>query len=333
MNDVEQRGGRWRRAWPKIRQWLSYAFVALVVILLVVMARKLDWQEVADTLRNYSARTFWLAGIATVASYAVYCGYDVLAKYYVRHRLPIRQVVPITFVCYAFNLNLGAWVGSVALRYRLYARLGLGTAQITRVFTFSILTNWLSYMALAGVIFSMGWITPPPEWGLGTLALRLLGLGLAAVVLTYLGLCAFSRRRAWTVRGHEIVLPSLQMAALQLTIGALNWALMAAIIYLMLFQQVAYANVLGILLISSVAGVITHIPAGLGVTEAVFAGLLAGEMSQGAVVAALIGYRVVYYLVPLGAATVVYFALESRARKLRQKNAPEAEVAPKTSGP
>src|SRR5690606_39662398 len=84
-------------------------------------------------------RAFHVTGVQTcalpisLASYAVYCCYDVLGKAYAGHNLPIRQVVPITFVCYAFNLNLSAWVGGIALRYRLYSRLGLRASQITQI--------------------------------------------------------------------------------------------------------------------------------------------------------------------------------------------------------
>jgi uncharacterized membrane protein YbhN (UPF0104 family) len=39
--------------------------------------------------------------------------------------------------------------------------------------------------------------------------------------------------------------------------------------------------VLGVLLISCVAGVVAHIPAGLGVLEAVFLALLHGQLGQG----------------------------------------------------
>jgi hypothetical protein len=35
----------------------------------------------------------------------------------------------VTFISYAFNLNLGSLVGGVAFRYRLYSRLGLGNAD------------------------------------------------------------------------------------------------------------------------------------------------------------------------------------------------------------
>lgn len=319
MNDESH--SVWKRRWPTIKKVLTYVFFLLVAGLLISLARSLDWAEVSETLRSYNMQTLLLAGGAALASYAVYCCYDVLGKAYVGHDLPVKQVVPITFVCYAFNLNLSAWVGGIALRYRLYSRLGLGAAQITRIFTMSVLTNWLGYLWLAGAIFVMGWIKPPADWEIGATALRLLGVLLIAISLFYLGLCRFSKRRQWSVRGHEIELPSWKLALIQMVLGAANWSLMALVVYFMLSRNVEYPMVLGILMISSIAGVITHIPAGLGVIEAVFVAFLAGEMSKGSVVAGLIGYRVIYFLIPLLFATLVYIVLEARAKKLRSASA------------
>jgi len=310
----------WRRRWPLIKKILTYVFFALVIGLLIGLARNLDWQEVYSTLRNYKAQTLWMAGAAAAGSYLVYCFFDVLGKGYARHDLPIRQILPVTFVCYAFNLNLSAWVGGIALRFRLYSRLGLKPSQITRVFTLSILTNWLGYMWLAGMIFAMGWIKPPASWEIGFTALRVVGAGLLLACVVYLGLCGFSKQRSWTVRGHEIHLPSLRLALIQLVLGAANWSLMALVVYFMLSQKADYPEVLGILMISSIAGVVTHIPAGLGVIEAVFVAMLADQMSKGAIVGGLIGYRVVYFLIPLLLATLVYILLEARAKKLRSGN-------------
>lgn len=315
----EAKGG-WRRRWPLIKRILTYVFFILVAGLLIGLARNLDWQEVYGTLRNYRAETLWMAGAAALGSYVVYCFFDVLGKRYARHDLPLRQILPVTFVCYAFNLNLSAWVGGIALRFRLYSRLGLRPSQITRVFTLSLLTNWLGYMWLAGLIFVMGWITPPANWEIGFTALRVLGAGLLLACTFYLGLCGFSKRRSWTIRGHEIHLPSLRLALIQLVLGAANWSLMALVVYFMLSRQAAYPEVLGILMISSIAGVVTHIPAGLGVIEAVFVAMLADEMSKSAIVAGLIGYRVIYFLIPLLFATLVYVVLEARAKKLRNSN-------------
>ncbi|MCQ2028977.1 UPF0104 family protein [Stutzerimonas zhaodongensis] len=309
----------WKRRWPLIKKILTYVFFILVAGLLIGLARNVDWNEVYNTLRNYNAKTLWMAGAAAFASYVVYCFFDVLGRQYAKHNLPIRQILPVTFVCYAFNLNLSAWVGGIALRFRLYSRFGLKPAQITRVFTMSVLTNWLGYIWLAGLIFVLGWITPPDSWEIGHTALRVLGGAMLAFAVVYLWACGFSKRRHWTIRKHEIHLPSLRLAVVQMLLGATNWSLMALVVYFMLSQKAPYPEVLGILMISSIAGVVAHIPAGLGVIEAVFVAALADDMSKGAIVGGLIGYRVVYFLVPLFFATIVYVVLEAGAKKLRSR--------------
>ncbi|MFG5409540.1 hypothetical protein ABXN37_17445 [Piscinibacter sakaiensis] len=70
---------------------------------------------------------------------------------------------------------------------------------------------------------------------------------------------------------------------------------------------------LGALLVAAVAGVLTHVPAGLGVLEAVFVALLGGTVPPATLVAALLLYRAFYYLAPLLLAAVVYLVLEARA--------------------
>ncbi len=80
-----------------------------------------------------------------------------------------------------------------------------------------------------------------------------------------------------TIKGQKLVLPSWKFALAQMAISSANWMAMGAIIWLLMGQDVNYFFVLGVLLVSSIAGVIVHIPAGIGVLEAVFLALLAGE--------------------------------------------------------
>ena len=63
----------------------------------------------------------------------------------------------------------------------------------------------------------------------------------------------------------------------------------------------------------TVAGVVTHVPAGLGVLEAVFVACLA-DVATPTVLAALLSYRAVYYLVPLALASIGYAAGEVSRR-------------------
>ena len=67
----------------------------------------------------------------------------------------------VSFICYAFNLTLSTWVGGIGMRYRLYSRLGLSGATITRIFSLSITTNWLGYILLGGIVFSSGMVKVP----------------------------------------------------------------------------------------------------------------------------------------------------------------------------
>jgi uncharacterized membrane protein YbhN (UPF0104 family) len=78
------------------------------------------------------------------------------------------------------------------------------------------------------------------------------------------------------------VLPSWRFAMLQMAVSSLNWMAMGAIIWLLMGQQVDYFLVLGVLLVSSIAGVIVHIPAGIGVLEAVFIAMLSGKRFRAA---------------------------------------------------
>jgi uncharacterized membrane protein YbhN (UPF0104 family) len=310
-----------RHDWPKLgKLLLSLAFLILVLGLLVTLTRRLDWQELLAALRGYRTSTLLLAAATAFASYALYSCFDLIGRAYTHHRLPLRQVLPVTFVCYAVSLNLGAWVGSIGLRFRLYSQLGLRPSEITKVLTLSLMTNWLGYIGLLGVVLALGLVVPPAGWELGIPGLRLLGGGLLALLLGYLLLCALSRRRFWTIRGHEVYLPSLRMGLLQVALGASNWSLMALLLDILLPAQLGYPAVLGALLVSAFAGVITHIPAGLGVLELVFIALLQQQTSIGGLLAGLIGYRVVYYLLPLALAGLGYALLEMRAKRLRRSN-------------
>ena len=303
-----------------LRRALSVGLLIALPLLLFMLARTIDWQEVWQALRSYRASTLLAGAALSLASYLLFSSFDLLGRSYTGHALPARQVLPLAFVCYAFNLNLGSWVGGIAMRYRLYSRLGLEVATITRILSMSLITNWLGYLLLAGTVFALGLQALPAHWGIGSAGLRLIGLGLLLAGFAYLLACGFAERRTWHWRGHRITLPSLRFALLQAGLGALNWVLMATVIYLLLPPQAGFFSVLGILLISSIAGVVTHIPAGLGVTEAVFLALLQHQVSKGATLAALIGYRALYFLLPLGIACGLYLLLEQRAKQSRAKS-------------
>jgi uncharacterized membrane protein YbhN (UPF0104 family) len=318
-------------AWPRVRRVLTVAFFAAVAWLLVSHAREIDWRDVGAGMQALPLHILVAAAALAIASHTLFSCFDLIGRRYTGHRLPVRTVMGVNAISYAFNLNLGSLVGGVAFRYRLYSRLGLSNGTITRVMSLSMLTNWLGYLLLAGVIF-MVWPPALPEaWKVGNDVLPYLGAVMVAVALCYVGLCFWRRGHAWQLRGHALVVPGWRMALLQVVVSCTNWLIMAAMVWTLLQGRIAYPDVVAVLLIAAMAGVITHVPAGLGVLEAVFIALLSSRMAQGELLAALLAYRGLYYLVPLAVATVGYTLMEARARRQAPPEVKPREGAFRTS--
>ena len=138
--------------WPWVRRLATWAFFGLIAWLLVNQALAIDWQEVFDAVRALPAATLLLAGALAASSFALYSTYDLLGRHLTRHPLSAGTVMGVTFISYAFNLNLGSLVGGVAFRYRLYSRLELSNGTLTRVLVISMLTNRLGSQEVARVV-------------------------------------------------------------------------------------------------------------------------------------------------------------------------------------
>ena len=312
-----------RQRWRRARRAAFYVFLVVVAFLLARYARSVDWAEVGVTLAGYGPGTLAVALGLTLASYLLYSGYDLAARRYAHHDLGTPRVMGIAVVAYAFSLNVGALFGGAGFRYRLYSHAGLGLGTISRVVAFAIGTNWMGYLLLGGALFASGRVRPPPDWPVTGERLPWLGAAMLVAVVVYLVACRLTHGRVFHLRGHHFRLPSVPLALLQLGLAATNWALMGALLFVLMPTGVAYPAVLGALLIAAVASAIAHIPAGIGVLEAVFIALLGHEVPQPQMLAALLAYRACYYLGPLVVAIAGYALLESR-RRARPHDAAES---------
>lgn len=306
---------RSRRA--RIARVAMALFLLVVAWLLVRYARSVDWPQVMQALRSYGVATLAGAAAFTALSYLLFCSYDLGARRYSGHALSTPRVAAIAFVSYAMSLNLGAMIGGGGMRLRLYSHAGLRPLAIGRIVAFSVFTNWLGYTTLAGLLFATGAVSLPPQWPVRMDELRWIGVLMVAASVAYLVACAIHHGRQWTVRGHVFELPTLPLALLQLLVSCANWLVIAGVLYLLLHRAVPYPTVLGVLLLASIAAAMVHVPAGLGVLEAVFLAMLRHRLGEAPILAALLAYRAVYYLVPLGLGVVIYAVLEAHFRAER----------------
>ncbi|WP_179284117.1 lysylphosphatidylglycerol synthase domain-containing protein [Bordetella genomosp. 10] len=314
-----------RRHWPLLRKIFFIAFALLVIGLLADQARHVEWDKVLGAVQAYTWPVLLRAAGLSLLSYLIYSCFDLLAIPYLGHMIPPLRVMAVGIVAYAFNLNMGSLVGSVGFRFRLYLRLGLAAGEITRIIGLSLTTNWLGYLWVAGGIFAWGGLPIPDNWSISGYALRGIGVAMVAAAAAYVALCGLSRRRAWSVRGHEIELPAFKIAVAQSLLGGACWVSIGLVVWSLMRHDVSFPFVLGVLLLSGIAGAVTHIPGGLGVVEAVFVAMLGGKVPHYEIIGTLLAYRAVYYLGPFALAAVLYFFLEARLPKLAEKDEAEAE--------
>lgn len=310
-------GQRW---WPWLTAAAKIAFFLIVAWLLIAQARTIEWHAVLDAARTRPAQSLLLAALFTVASYALYGCFDLLGRSLTGHRLRSWQVASVAMICYIFNFNLGAAVGGAAFRFRLYSRLGLKFETVTRVLITSTLTNWLGYFVLGGLTFCLRPLDLPPDWKIDAPQLQILGAAMLAVALAYVLLCAFASGRSWRIKGYDLSVPPLRFALLQLLMSCASWLLITGVLFVLLEQKIAFTDVLCVLLIACIAGILTHVPGGLGVIEAVFVALLSHQMAKNELLASMLIYRMIYYLAPLALATVGYLLMEARFGKSTGRN-------------
>lgn len=299
-------------------RWIAQSAVlcALVVAVTVLQQRLADypWSRLTGDLVALGPGPVALAALATAVSYSIMVGYDALALSYVDHSMPHRRYAAASFVATAFGNTLGAsaLVGA-ALRARAYSAWGLPAFAITRVVGFNLVTLSLgsSLLIAVGLAWApagvLAWL--PLNRPVSLLVATLLLAGVAGYVLW----CGRGKPPV-TVRDWRIDRPSRWMAAAQLAVSVVEWLTMAAVLHVLLpaGHGLAFAPFAVLFVLATTLGLLSNVPGGLGIVEAVLVLALADRVPATGLVTALVAYRLVYYLVPLAVAAVVLAVLEAR---------------------
>jgi phosphatidylglycerol lysyltransferase len=246
-----------------------------------------------------------LAVLFTFLDYLLLTGYDVLALRYIRNPLRYRQVAIASFIGYAFSINATV-LGGGAARYRIYSSLGVSTAKIARLVIFCSITFWLGFFTIGALSFLFQPLHISRVPYLPYVSVRAVGAVLAAVVLGYIVVIILIKKPL-RIRGWEFESPGLALSLGQILISSLDWAVAAAVLYVLLPQNIAvtYSQFLGIFLLAQLVGLVSSVPGGLGVFETAILLLMSEYGETAAIVGSLLLYRVIYYLLPLMIASVL----------------------------
>lgn len=243
----------------------------------------------------------------TAISYWMLTFYDVLALRIVGRPLPYRTAALASFTSYTLSHNFGfALLTGGSARFGIYSAAGLDSADIVRVIAAASAAFWsgIFFLAAVALLFHAGpiaigfvTITPPVQ---KAVAILVIGAGCAALALLGREAGSFHLFR-W-----RLPHPGRGQALVQIAISAVDLAAASAALFVLVPGASAHLYPLFFLAyaLAIIVALVSHVPGGVGVFEAVILAVMP-ETEQSALLAALILYRLVYYLLPLGVATAL----------------------------
>jgi uncharacterized membrane protein YbhN (UPF0104 family) len=264
-------------------------------------------------LREIGNRSLLLAIGFTCLNYLTLTGYDFLAILYIRHPLPYRRAAFASIVSHGISNGVGLplFSGS-AIRYRLYSAWGLSVSEIAKIIGFCNLSFALGVFAVGGVLFLTEPLAIPDLLDIRFASTYPLGVIFLSIFLGYIILCSINKK---PLKIANIIIPNvpINLCLTQIIVTSLDWTLAAAILYVLLPHEhlPPFLAFLSIFLLAEFSGIISNVPAGLGVFEAIILLLLPTTPP-----AALIAFRFAYHFLPLLASVLMLGIYELRLRLL-----------------
>jgi len=301
-------------------RWIGPLASLLVFTVVALVLRRelahLHTREILEELRQTPRLHVVIAFGFTAASYWLLGFYDFLGLRYIGKAMAYPRVLMTSFIANAFghNLGLAAFTGG-AVRFRMYASAGLTAIDVATVQGFCSLTIGIGLATLGGLSLTLepthtaAVLHLHPRWAM------LVGIMLLSGVGAYATWCILGRTpieiRGWALRAPR---PALGFA--QIVLGMCDLSCSTAVLWWLLPPQadMGFLTFVGAYAAAVTAGIVSHVPGGLGVFETVIVFALP-DVPVSSLLGSMLIYRAVYYLAPLMAATLLFGLKELSAQR------------------
>ena len=296
----------------------SLVIVAVSLFFFVRVLVAIDLRQfeaaIAGTGGDQIASAFCLSAL----SYLALTGYDALALRHLHVKVPYRLTALASFTSYAVSFTLGfPLITAGAVRYWIYGPAGLSAGKVASLTLIAGVTFWLGM----GLIIGVGMISEAPaisEINHFNIAInQVFGLGALAVLAAYL---VFVSQRGLKPLLLHVRLPGPLVTIGQMTLGVIDVCSAAGALYVLLPKghNLAFVTFGALYSFACMLGIASHAPGGIGVFEATMLKTVPAE--SGSVLASLLLFRAIYYLVPFILAMALLGAHEAgrRWRSLRE---------------
>ncbi len=274
---------------------------------------------IGQKLTHIPVESYLLAAASTLVAYWALAWYDRIALLHLGRARGISwlYVATCSFVTYALSHNIGASVFSGGMvRLRAYTAKGLTAAEVAVLvalcsFTFAFGTILLLGIVLVYEPHILAPLAKLSHWfTIGETTARLIGVAMLAFCALYT-IGAWRGFKPLTIKKFKLVYPTMPIVARQYIAAPMELIGAAGIIYFALPAEgnPGFMVVMGAFLLSFSAGLLSQVPGGVGVMEAVFLAIMPG-IPASSVFAALLIWRLFYLIIPLALSIPIILLFE-----------------------
>lgn len=293
------------------------AFAAIAIHVLVDEFSNASPAKIMRGLGYIGWGTVALAFACTIIAFIAVAPYDGMALHYAGRKLLFRRSTMSSTSTYAISNLLGfpVFTGN-ALRLWLYGHWGLGAAEVVIA---AIVTTVVCNIVLS-MIAGVSLITDPQAFSsivsIGANWLVIIGAALLVIAIALAAVLMFGPKKV-SLGKFTFSRPGLLLIP-HMLFCLVDYAATAAVLYVLLGSAVDMTFIQFVALFSTAKtiGIISNVPGGLGVFEAVIASTMS-SVSAVDLAVALIAYRCIFYLAPflVAAAFVGVHVLRRASRR------------------
>jgi uncharacterized membrane protein YbhN (UPF0104 family) len=278
----------------------SVMIACLAAYILFRTFQRISVADVLENMRLVSGERLLLAAACAVGAFTALAAYEIAVVRYVKHCIGRAKPVLTALIAFPLGHAIGqTLLSGSAMRYRMYSPAGFSAMEVGATVLLCGLPYALAFGLLLdlALVFGADQLAPlfriSRDW---LYALGCLGLVKDAGYLLLVHL----RKTPIRLGGWAVNLPTPRMTALQIVVGLVDVCLVASILYLLLPEsaQLSFLPFVAVYLASILVGVVSHVPAGLGVLESMLL-LLLPHVPPEQLLASVLLYRVIYEVVPL----------------------------------
>lgn len=278
----------------------SLVIAGLAAWVLFRTFQRISIAEVIDGMGRVPVHSLLLAAACAFGALFMLSCYEIVVVRYVKHHVGSWRAMITALISFPIGHAVNqAMLSGGALRYRMYTPMGFTAMEVGATALLANLPYGLGFTLLLDIALVTSAEALAPLFHVSSTLIFVLGcIGLAKDV----GYIVLIRMRKAPIRlgGWSVSLPPMWLTLLQFVVGIADVVLVSSVLYLLLPPSagIAYLPFLAVYLSSVLVGVLSHVPAGLGVIESMLL-LLLPDVPPAELLASVLLYRVIYEVLPL----------------------------------